>query len=55
MQQGHQQLVVVVDEHGGGAGIVTLENLLVELVGQIYDEKDGRHSGAQISASSRFT
>jgi len=33
-------MAIVVDEYGGGAGVVTLENVLEELVGQIDDEFD---------------
>jgi CBS domain containing-hemolysin-like protein len=46
MQREKQHMRIVIDEYGGVAGVVTIENLLEQIVGDIRDEyeKDG-HSG----------
>jgi putative hemolysin len=40
LQHARQQLAIVINEHGGAEGIVTVEDLLEEIVGEIYDETD---------------
>lgn len=55
MKKHKTQIAIVVDEYGGTEGIITLEDLIEDILGNIQDEYDNEEDGIRRLSDGRFT
>lgn len=54
MQRTKNHMAIVIDQYGGTEGLVTLEDIIEELVGEIYDENDDDEQDFEVVSENSF-